>query len=240
MPDHSMRQPVPVILDAARTALAEQYVPFALKQASTFKRKYPRMDLSELQSAATLGLMQAVWGWRPDKAAEAGARFETYAFMFIEGRMIDEVRLAARMRTVRSRGDLARDAVAGIDDTPVRGFFRAFSLVLMSELVRAGADDAGGFEPAIDEETGRPLVAGETREAVRKVMEQLATDERQVVELKYAGCLSDAEIARFLGIHRANVARRHEKALSHVRDLLLQQAPGLRAKLERPGVGMLG
>jgi RNA polymerase sigma factor (sigma-70 family) len=236
MSGYPTRQPVPVILDPARTALAEKYLEFTLKQASTFKRKYPRMDLAELQSAATLGLMQAVWGWRADKAAEAGARFETYAYMFIEGRMIDEVRIAARSRTSRARAELAKDAVAGIDDTPVRGFFRAFSVVLMSELVRADADNASGFEPSTDPQTGEPLVAGETREAVRKVMEQLNTDERQVVELKYAGCLSDAEIARFLGIHRANVARRHEKALAHVRELLLKQVPGLGVKLSTQGL----
>ncbi len=230
MSDRPVRHPVPVMLDAARVALAEQFVPYALKQASAFKRKYPRMDIGELQSAATLGLMQAVWGWRADKAQESGARFETYAHLFIEGRMIDEVRAYARSRTSRARADLAADAVAGLDDTPVRSFFRAFNVVLTSELVRAGSDEGAGFEAAVDDQTGQPLVASETREAVRTIIERLPLDERQVVELKYAGSLNDAEIARFLGIHRANVSRRHEKALAHVRELLAHM-PTLRSRV---------
>ena len=62
------------------------------------------------------------------------------------------------------------------------------------------------------------------RETVRAAMAALDGGERDIVALKYAGGLSNAEIARVLGMTESNAGTRLHRAMTKLRGACLEQA----------------
>ena len=72
--------------------------------------------------------------------------------------------------------------------------------------------DIGG--PSLDDQAEHSL----RRETVRAALETLEVREREVVALKFMGGLSNAEIARVLGVSESNAGTRLHRAINKLRE----------------------
>ena len=91
---------------AEQEAVVRHYAPKIRFLALRLKVKLPRsVELNEMISSGTLGLMEALGKFRP----QLGIRFETYAETRIRGAMLDELRrLDWFPRSLRQRAQKVR------------------------------------------------------------------------------------------------------------------------------------
>jgi RNA polymerase sigma-70 factor (ECF subfamily) len=136
----------------------------------------------------------------------------------------------ARGRLDRSRG------------TPRAWLFSIARNAALDELRRRRRAGAGGIEPERVEleglGSGRPLAAGQTRQAdpaeaieqaerratVHAALLELPLREREVVLLKFHGQLTNVELARVLGISESNAGTRVHRALTTLRETCAELA----------------
>ncbi len=132
----------------------------------------------------------------------------------------------ARKRLDRTRG------------TPRAWLFSIARNAALDELRRRRRHGADRLEPERVELEGRPLAAGQTRQAdpaeaieqaerratVHAALLELPLREREVVLLKFHGQLTNVELARVLGISESNAGTRVHRALARLRDTCAELA----------------
>ena len=79
---------------------------------------------------------------------------------------------------------------------------------------RLEGEPADAAAPAPDDQAEHSL----RRETVRSALESLEAREREVVALKFMGGLSNAEIARVLGVSESNAGTRLHRAITKLRE----------------------
>ena len=79
---------------------------------------------------------------------------------------------------------------------------------------RLEGDPADDDAPALDDQAEHAL----RRETVRSALETLESREREVVALKFMGGLSNAEIARVLGVSESNAGTKLHRAITKLRE----------------------
>ena len=217
---------------AEQESVVRHYAPKIRFLALRLKAKLPRsIELGELISSGTLGLMEALGKFRP----QLGIRFETYAESRIKGAMLDELRrldwfprsLRQRVRVLdeamrKVEHEQGRQAtedelqkITGLDMRDVRQGLEALQNQLWISL-DAIQDTISGEGP----EGGEPFRSTALQELVERVaplIDRLTPREKLVLSLYYTDELNMRETAEVMGITEGRVSQLHSQALSRLR-----------------------
>lgn len=215
-------------------SIVRHYAPKIKYIASRLKCKLPKsIELSELISAGTLGLVEALGKFQP----QMGIKFDTYSENRIRGAMLDELRrldwlprsLRQRIRHLDeaiqrlgsehgappSEAELSKDTGISIKD--IRETMEAMQNQLCLSL------DNIQDSLALDEkniEQDEPYRAVATNDLINKVaalIEQLTPREKLVLSLYYTDELNMRETAEVMGITEGRVSQLHTQALNRLR-----------------------
>lgn len=220
--------------------IVRHYAPKIRFLALRLKAKLSRaVELGELISAGTLGLMEALGKFQP----KLGIRFETYAENRIRGAMLDELRRLdwfprSLRRLVRRLDELMRRFEAERGRTPTEGELQELSGLDIKEL-RQGLEalqnqfclsleavqESLGQEPGLTAE-GEPFQSAAAREMTDRVaslIDTLTPREKLVLSLYYSDELNMRETAAVMGITEGRVSQLHSQALSRLRREFQQQ-----------------
>lgn len=201
--------------------------------ALRLKARLPRnVELSELISAGTLGLMESFGKFRP----QMGIRFDTYAENRIRGAMLDELRrldwfpraLRRRVRTLdeaihrleyqtgSTPNEEALVKETGLDLKEVREGLEALhnQYCLSLELIQ---ESLSPVESMTEEEPFTQTASQELIDRVAELIEQLTPREKLVLSLYYTDELNMRETAEVMGITEGRVSQLHSQALSRLR-----------------------
>ena len=217
---------------AEQESVVRHYAPKIRFLALRLKAKLPRsVELGELISSGTLGLMEALGKFRP----QLGIRFETYAESRIKGAMLDELRrldwfprsLRQRVRVIdeamrKVEHEQGRQAtedelqkITGLDMREVRQGLEALQNQLWISL-DAIQDTLSGDGP----DGGEPFRNTAMQELVERVaplIDRLTPREKLVLSLYYTDELNMRETAEVMGITEGRVSQLHSQALSRLR-----------------------
>lgn len=218
---------------AEQEAIIRHYAPKIRFLAMRLKAKLPRsVELGEMISSGTLGLMEALGKFRP----QLGIRFETYAENRIRGAMLDELRrldwlprslrknvrvLDETMRRLEhEKGRVATEDElqyeTGLDIKDVRQALEALQNQLWMSLdaiqdTLADDDCESGGEPYSS------AAQQELAEKVAPLIERLTPREKLVLSLYYTDELNMRETAEIMGITEGRVSQLHSQALGRLR-----------------------
>ena len=213
--------------------IVRHYAPKIRFLALRLKAKLPRnVELSELISSGTLGLMEALGKFQP----QMGIRFETYAENRIRGAMLDELRrldwfprsLRQKVRAIdeamrgveHDKGRPATEeelqAITGYDLKDIRQGLEALqnqlwlSLDAIQDNVSADSPETGG-EPYLS------TAMRELAERIAPLIASLTPREKLVLSLYYTEELNMREAAEVMGITEGRVSQLHSQALGRLR-----------------------
>ncbi len=212
--------------------LIRHYAPQIRYLAYRMKAKLPKnIDMAELISAGTLGLMESLKKYR----ADLGIRFETYAESRIRGAMLDELRrLDWFSRGLRQRVRQLDEAVwqleqeygrqptieeiharTGLNEKEIHQGMEALQSQLAIPLdsiedTLANEADKNG-EPFYD------TVFNELTEKIASLIDRLTDKEKLVLSLYYTEELNMREVAEVLGVTEGRVSQLHSQAISRLR-----------------------
>jgi len=220
--------------------IVRHYAPKIRFLALRLKAKLSRaVELGELISAGTLGLMEALGKFQP----KLGIRFETYAENRIRGAMLDELRKldwfprSLRQR-VRQLDGLMRDFeqqhgrspteeelqhASGLQLKEVRQGLEALQnqFCLPLDIIQENLSHDSGLADA-----GEPFQSAATQEMVSRVaslIDTLTPREKLVLSLYYSDELNMRETAEVMGITEGRVSQLHSQALCRLRREFQQQ-----------------
>ena len=212
--------------------IVRHYAPKIRFLALRLKVKLPRnVELSELISAGTLGLLEALGKFRP----QMGIRFETYSENRIRGAMLDELRrlgwfprsLRQRVRKLdevmrRFEHEKGRPPTAeeiqectGLPAREVHQGLEALQNQLCVSLDTIQDSLAG--EADTEGEPFRKAAKIEMVERVASLIDALTPREKLVLSLYYTDELNMRETAAVMGITEGRVSQLHSQALSRLR-----------------------
>lgn len=215
--------------------IVRHYAPKIRFLALRLKARLPKsVELGELVSAGTLGLMEALGKFQP----QLGIRFETYAENRIRGAMLDELRrldwfprsLRQRIRvldevlrkfeheTGRSPTEEELQALTGYELRDIRQGLEALQNQLWISL-DAIQDHVAGDSP---QDSGEPYAATAGAELAARLVpliEKLTQREKLVLSLYYAEEMNMRETAEIMGITEGRVSQLHSQALARLRRL---------------------
>lgn len=224
---------------ADQERIVRRYAPKIRFVALRLKAKLPRsVELTELMSAGTLGLMEALGKFRP----QLGIRFETYAEGRIRGAMLDELRrLDWFPRSLRQRVRQLDEAVWRIEHekgrAPTEEELQAHTGMPVKD-IRVGLEalqnqlclsldtiqDSMAAEPAAMEgEPFKDTALAELVEKVATLMDTLTPREKLVLSLYYSDELNMREVAEVMGVTEGRVSQLHSQALARLRREFLRQ-----------------
>ncbi len=219
---------------ADQERLVRHYAPKVRYLALRMKGRLPKsVELNELISAGTLGLMEAFGKYR----ASQGVRFDTYAENRIRGAMLDELRrldwfprsLRQRVRKLdeviqdfehlqgRAPTEQELQDATGLGLQDVRDGLEALqnqlclSLDALQETL--GPDVAGSS----DSDPARAAAQLELTEKMAALIDELTPREKLVLSLYYAEELNMRETAEVMGITEGRVSQLHSQALLRLR-----------------------
>ncbi len=212
--------------------IVRHYAPKIRFLALRLKARLPRsVELGELISAGTLGLMEALGKYQ----AQMGIRFETYAENRVRGAMLDELRrLDWFPRSLRQRVRILDEAMRSMEHELGRAPTEdelAARLDMPQRDVREGLEalqnqfwvslesiqDSVGSDAA---EMAGPYAATALRELAERVaplVETLTPREKLVLSLYYTDELNMRETAKVMGITEGRVSQLHSQALLRLR-----------------------
>ena len=214
--------------------IVRHFAPKVKFLALRLKARLPRnIELNELVSAGTLGLVEALGKFQP----QLNIKFDTYAENRIRGAMLDELRrldwfprsLRRHVRQVdeatnRLEGELGRlpteselSVATGLETKDVREALEAMqnqlclSLDAMQEGLSVVDVAATGNQPYHD------TAQAELIDRVAALIEQLTPREKLVLSLYYTDELNMREVAEVMSITEGRVSQLHSQALGRLR-----------------------
>ena len=225
---------------ADQERIVRHYAPKIRFLALRLKSKVSRaVELGELISAGTLGLMEALGKFQP----KLGIRFETYAENRIRGAMLDELRKLdwfprSLRHRVRQLDALMRDFEQQYGRSPTEEELQHASGLQLKD-VRQGLEalqnqfclpldaiqENLAHEPGMVAE-GEPFQNAATQEMVSRVaglIDTLTPREKLVLSLYYSDELNMRETAEVMGITEGRVSQLHSQALCRLRREFQQQ-----------------
>lgn len=218
---------------AQQEAIVRHYAPKIRFLALRLKAKLPKnIELGEMISSGTLGLMEALGKFRP----QFKIRFETYAENRIRGAMLDDLRkmdwfprsLRHRMRVLEeatrevehTKGRPATEEelqeATGMEARDIRQGLEALqnqiwlSLDAVQDSVSNGEGDAEG-EPYAN------TVKRELVDLLVPLIDRLTPREKLVLSLYYTDELTMREASEVMGITEGRVSQLHSQALNRLR-----------------------
>lgn len=230
---------------AEQDNIVRHFAPKVKYLAMRMKNRVPRnVELSDLVSAGTLGLMESFGKFRP----QMGIKFDTYAESRIRGAMLDELRkldwfprsLRRRVRTLdeaihkfehthgKSPNEEELCLETGLGMKEVREGLEALhnQYCLPLDLLQ---DSFASQESAPDKEPFAQTASQQIVDKIAELIEQLTPREKLVLSLYYTDELNMREAAEVMGITEGRVSQLHSQALSRLR----------KAFAERHGEGAL-
>jgi len=214
-------------------AIARHFAPKVKYLALRLKSRLPQnIELSELISAGTLGLMEAFGKFKPD----LNVKFDTYAESRIRGAMLDELRSMDWLpRSLRQRVRVLDEAIqrlegssghtpteeelaveTGLETKEVRQGLEALQSKLCLSL-DAIQDTFSGDGVFVDGEPYTKTAEQEILERVTALIDQLTPREKLVLSLYYTDELNMRETAEVMGITEGRVSQLHSQALTRLR-----------------------
>lgn len=222
--------------DDERNRLVVHYQPFVRDVVRRFAWRLPRsVDRGDLDTAANVGLMDAILGFDPAR----GVRFESYCEFRVRGSLLDELRTQdwlprpwrARLEqqkrvSERLRMDANRDPsdaeVAAVMEMPLDEYRQVFGVVLPGLPLGSVSDDGDGHADGLDvvaDTHGDPPGEKLTRdEILRLVAQKLSVQEYRIVYLKYWEDFSMREIGEVMDLSESRVCKIHLRLLERLKD----------------------
>lgn len=212
--------------------LIKHYAPQIRYLAYRMKVKLPKhIDISELISAGTLGLMESLKKYQ----ADLGIRFETYAESRIRGAMLDELRrldwfsrgLRQRVRQIdeamwQLEQDLGRQPTiqevhekTGLSEREIHQGLEALQSQLAIPL--DSIEDTFANEADRNGEPFHDTVFNELSEKIASLIDRLTDKEKLVLSLYYTEELNMREVAEVLGVTEGRVSQLHSQAILRLR-----------------------
>ena len=228
--------------DEFRNRLMEHYLPIVKYAAERLHAKLPdEVEVDDLISAGTFGLMDAVNAFDPDR----GVKFETYCAPRIRGAILDELRSMDWVpRLVRSRAHKLNEATHELEAQLGRkpndselakrmrlpmGEFRklqrdaqAVGLVSLSRkwFETDSHKDVREIDVLEDKRSDDPLRAAQRRDIKDLVTRGLSRAERLIIVLYYFEEMTMKEIGLTLDLSESRVSQMHSAILNRLRHQL--------------------
>jgi RNA polymerase sigma factor for flagellar operon FliA len=221
--------------DRARDTIVRHYAPKIKILALRLKGKLPQqVELNELLSAGTLGLVEALGKFNP----KLGIKFETYAENRIKGAMLDELRrmdwfsrgLRHRVRQleeamIRIERQTGRSAtkeelakVTGLSERDVEAGLGALQNQLCLNLDTMQEYFSPESSPLHENEPYRSAALNDIIDKLADLIDELTHREKLVLSLYYSDELNMRETAEVMGITEGRVSQLHSQALKKLRD----------------------
>jgi RNA polymerase sigma factor FliA len=230
-----------------RDFLVEHYLPLVHAAAKRLRAKMPsNVDVEDLISAGTMGLMEAVDAFDPHR----GVKFESFCALRIRGAILDDLRtLDWAPRPVRShsrtltRGAEALEAELGRPPTDqevaaymqwpaekVQSFRRDTHAALVTSLDQrlpeSDADDRQTLAGVLADNAAEDPSRKTLRDDVREILVRgLGQTERLIVILYYYEQLTLKEIGQVLDLSESRVSQLHSGVLGRLREQLQERGP---------------
>ncbi len=228
-----------------RAQLLDRYLGLVHHSAHQLLRRVSRdIELHDLVGAGTLGLVQALEGFEPER----GLAFSTYAMPRIRGAMLDELRgrdwmpRSVRMRSRQffaTRADLQQKLgrqPAAEEEAEALGLDMATYFRWQEEVdgrvllqLDAGSDgDDGDRAPRLAEsiadllaaEPGGELDHEQMLERLREGFLQMSSRDRMVLSLYYYEEMNLREIGQVLHVSESRISQIRTRALKRLRELV--------------------
>ncbi len=231
----------------ARAKLLARYLGLVHHVARGIGARTPVVEIDELVSAGTLGLVRALESFDLSR----GLAFSTYAVTRIRGAILDDLRGRDwNPRSVRAKARRMADAIATLEQTLDRApeppevaevlgidlatYWDWRGAVDGGVMVSFDAAHAGGESQALTlEETlndpdapvpGDALIQLEQIAGLREAIGRLPDKERTVLALYYYEELTLLEIGEILHVSESRISQIRAQALRRLRDLLTNDA----------------
>jgi RNA polymerase sigma factor FliA len=235
--------PVPVT-DAERERMMLEQMPAVRWMARRIHERLPQhVDLDDLVSAGTLGLLDAMKKYDPARKVQ----FRSYAQFRIRGAILDSLRtldwsprdlrrkgraveeairrLTARFGRAPAEPEIAREMGLGLEDyQQLLGELKGLEIgtLHMERSEDSGEEELAYIPTREDDDPLFRCLRGEMQDRLAGAIDQLPERERLVVTLYYYEEMTMKEIGLVLGVVESRVSQIHSSAVLHLRARLAE------------------
>ncbi|WP_432737226.1 FliA/WhiG family RNA polymerase sigma factor [Maridesulfovibrio sp. FT414] len=223
-------------------AIVRHYSPKIRIIALRMKSKLPQnVELGELISAGSLGLVESLGKFRPD----FNIKFETYAENRIKGAMLDELRrmdwfsrgLRQKVKTIESCiRDLEHETgqrptsaqieeATGLSAKDVQQGLEALQNQLCINIDAFNDNIPSNRDSELDNEPFHSALFQETVDKVADLIDNLTPREKLVLSLYYGEELNMKETSEVMEITEGRVSQLHSQALKKLRQMFQDKYP---------------
>ena len=225
--------------DRSRNILLEHYRPLVRYAAERLYSKLPdKVELDDLISAGTFGLMDAIDAFDPDR----GVKFETYCSPRIRGSILDELRSMDWVpRLVRARASQLTKATRALEthlgrkpteketaeemDLDMEEFNRlqkdanAIGVVSLETKYsdNDGEKDIREIDVIKDRKSENPLIEAQKRDLKNLLTKGLTRAERLIIVLYYYEEMTMKEIGATLDLSESRVSQMHSSIVARLK-----------------------
>ncbi|MEC7983815.1 MAG: FliA/WhiG family RNA polymerase sigma factor [Myxococcota bacterium] len=227
--------------NAERQKLILDYYPLVRQIAFRMAKRFPsHIDVEDLIHIGTLGLIEAIDRYQPDKVPS----FSTYARSRIQGSILDEMRQHDWVpRSVRDRSNkisLAQKELKrrlnrvpeptevaeflGVSVERYREMQRKSDIRVVLSMEEGADEDYRLGDTIADKSQGDPLsstLAFEEAEQLKKHLGLLPPREQQIITMYYFKELTFKEIAKILGLTESRISQLHTSIKNKLKNLML-------------------
>jgi RNA polymerase sigma factor for flagellar operon FliA len=218
-------------MDTTVDSLVMQHQDYVRSLARGIARKLPRhVDFEELVSLGQVGLISAARQFEPGR----GVAFATFAYYRIRGAIFDGLRQltglppSVRRQVARLGGEnevaeMTAETSEASDDPEflAKQFETAIGRLGAVFLVSSAAgEDEAALEPADERSAADEAEDRETAALVRKALERLSDDQRELIRMLYFEQRSMTEVAQLMKKNKSTISRRHAEAIDVLRSIL--------------------
>ncbi|MDA0836293.1 MAG: sigma-70 family RNA polymerase sigma factor [Planctomycetota bacterium] len=175
---------------------------------------YMDMDIDDLASVGSLGLLEAIDNYEPCE----GAKFETYCLTRIRGSIIDSLRsfeTSSKLRRSQINDEKRRRGRPTLEETESVPLRRKLSLDI------SNSENGNSFRDSIpDGRHADPISALSQAEVKEVIVSQCSETERLIIVLYYYEDLTFKNISKIIGLTQGRISQIHKNLLKKLRKRL--------------------